>query len=91
MRSFQFTTPSPCAAGWGGSARARGFGDVLLGGKVNFFGNDGGDRALGAIGFVEMSFEYATDPNIGTRHTLDPSLQWLVTPNLQLDAASTSA
>lgn len=142
----------------GGSARAFGFGDVLLGGKVNIFGNDGGNRALGAIGFVklptaarglgnnmaefflsvpytvalpnrfsltiepavallrnaykqgyngdyqfivnlnrpiigevvtaalEVSIEYATDHNIGPRHTLDPSLQWLVTPNLQLDA-----
>lgn len=142
----------------GGSIRAFGFGDVLLGGKVNFFGNDHGDQSLGAIGFIkvptaarglgnnmaefflnvpytvalpnrfsltiepaaallrnaykqgyhgdyqlianlnrpvigevvvaalEVSFDYATDHNIGPRHTLDPSLQWLVTPNLQLDA-----
>lgn len=138
--------------------RARGFGDILVGGKVNFFGNDGGDQALGAIGFIkvptaarglgndhleytlnlpfttklpqnfsltlepafgllrnlrntgyqgdyqflinlnrpvigqvvtaaiELALDFPGDHAIGPRHTLDPSLQWLVTPNLQLDA-----
>jgi hypothetical protein len=141
----------------GGRVRGFGFGDVLLGGKVNFFGNDGGDQALGAIGFVklptagrglgnnmveytlnlpftttlprgfsltvepaigllrnfykqgyqadyqilvnlnhpiigevvtaalELALDFPGDHNIGPRHTIDPSLQWLVTPNLQLD------
>lgn len=141
-----------------GVVHASGFGDVLLGGKVNLFGNDGGDEALGAIGFVkvptgarglgnnmveytlnvpltsalpgkfsltlepvvgllrnlnkqgyqgdyqflinlsrpiigevvtaaiELALDFSGDHNIGPRHTLDPSLQWLVTPNLQLDA-----
>lgn len=144
--------------GGGGPFRADGFGDVLLGGKVNLFGNDTGDQALGAIGFVkvptaarglgnnmveyilnvpfttalprgfsltvepaigllrnlykqgyqgdyqillnlnrpivagvvtaalELALEFPGDHNISPRHTLDPSLQWLVTPNLQLDA-----
>lgn len=142
----------------GGRSRGFGFGDVLLGGKVNVFGNDGGDQALGAIGFVklptagrglgnnmveytlnlpftttlprgfsltvepaigllrnlykqgyqadyqilvnlnhpiigeavtaalELALDFPGDHNIGPRHTVDPSLQWLVTPNLQLDA-----
>ena len=140
-----------------GIARAQGFGDVLLGGKVNFFGNDGGDRALAAIGFIklptaarglgnnmveytlnlpftttlankfsltvepaigvlrnlnsqgyqvdyqflinlnrpiigetviaalELALDFPGDRNIGPRHTIDPSLQWLITPNTQLD------
>lgn len=37
-----------------GVQRARGAGDLLLGGKVNLFGNDGGDQALGLIGFVKV-------------------------------------
>ncbi len=141
----------------GGIVRASGFGDVLLGGKVNFFGNDGGDQAFGAIGFIkvptagrglgnnmveytlnfpfttalqnkfsvtlepgvgllrnlnkqgyqadyqvlvnlsrpiigdvvtaaiEIALDFPGDHNVGPRHTLDPSLQWLVAPNLQLD------
>ena len=140
-----------------GIARAQGFGDVLLGGKVSFFGNDGGDRALAAIGFIklptaarglgnnmveymlnlpfttalakkfsltvepaigvlrnlnkqgyqadyqflinlnrpiigetviaalELALDFPGDRNIGPRHTIDPSLQWLITPNTQLD------
>lgn len=140
-----------------GLLRARGFGDVLLGGKVNIFGNDGGDQSLGAIGFIkvptaarglgndnleytlnlpfttalpnkfsltaepaigllrnlnntgyqgdyqmlvnlnrpiigeivtaalELALDFPGDHHIGQRHTIDPSLQWLVTPNLQLD------
>ena len=143
----------------GASTRAKGFGDVLVGGKVNFFGNDSGEGAqsLGAIGFIkiptaarglgnnmleytlnlpfttplprgfsltlepavgllknftkqgyqgdyqflinlshpiigdvvtaalELALDFPGDHNIGPRHTLDPSLQWLITPNLQLD------
>lgn len=141
----------------GSVARASGFGDVLVGGKVNFFGNDGGDQSFGAIAFIklptaarglgnnmveyalnlpftttlpgefsltlepavglfrninkqgyqgdyqflinlnhpifgetvtaalELALDFPGDHNIGPRHTLDPSLQWLVTPNLQLD------
>ena len=38
----------------GGMFRAHGFGDVLLGGKVNFFGNDQGRQAFGAIGFIKV-------------------------------------
>jgi len=37
-----------------GVQRARGAGDLLLGGKVNLFGNDGGDQALGLLGFVKV-------------------------------------
>ena len=141
----------------GGQFRSDGFGDVLLGGKINLFGNDVGEQALGAIGFIkvptargglgnnlveyslslpftttlpygfaltvepafgmlrnlykqgyqgdyqmlfnlshpiigevvtaaiELALEFPGDPNIGPRHTFDPSLQWLVTPNLQFD------
>jgi hypothetical protein len=136
---------------------AHGFGDILVGGKVNFFGNNGGDQAFGAIGFIKVptaarglgndyveytlnlpftsklpeDFSLTLEPafgvlrnplntgylgdyqflinlnrpvigevviaaievaldfpgdHVGPRHTLDPSLQWLVTPNLQLDA-----
>ena len=141
----------------GNVVHANGFGDILLGGKVNFFGNDGGDQSFGAIAFgklptaahglgnnmveyminlpftttlpnkfsltlepafgllrnlnkqgyqgdyqflinlnrpiigevvtaaLELALDFPGDHNIGPRHTIDPSLQWLVTPNLQLD------
>ncbi len=143
-----------------GVAHAFGFGDVLLGGKVNFFGNDSGDQSFGAIAFVkvptagaglgnnlveytlnlpfttalpdrfsltlepalgllrnaykqglqgdrqflinmnrpvigdnvivalELALDFSADHNIGPRHTIDPSVQWLVTPNVQLDAGA---
>ena len=139
------------------SIRARGVGDLFIGGKVNFFGNDEGDQSLGAIGFakiptaplglgngkpeytvnvpfttalphefsltvepavgllrnkqntgyqgdyqflvnlnrpvmgkeviaaLELALDFPGDRTVGPRHTLDPSLQWLITPNLQLD------
>ena len=38
----------------GGNERAFGIGDVLVGGKVNFFGNDDGKHALGAIAFIKL-------------------------------------
>jgi hypothetical protein len=34
---------------------------------------------------LELASDYSSDPNIGPRYTLDPSLQWLVLPALQLD------
>lgn len=140
-----------------GATRATGFGDLLVGGKVNIFGNDGGDQSLGAIGFVkiptaatglgnnmieymlnipfttvlpnkfsltiepafgllrrissqeyqddyqllfnlnhpiindtvtaaiELALDFPSDRGAGPRHTLDPSLQWLITPDLQFD------
>lgn len=143
-----------------GTVRARGFGDVLVGSKINLFGNDRGDRALAlyplvklptatrglgnnmveyslnvpytmalpakfsltlepAIGLLrnlnkqgyhadyqflanlnrpiigeavtaalEIAAEYTTDHNLPARYTIDPSLQWLVTPALQLDAGA---
>ncbi|HYU12742.1 MAG TPA: transporter [Stellaceae bacterium] len=139
------------------TTRVRGVGDLFIGGKVNFFGNDEGDQSLGAIGFakiptaplglgngkpeytlnvpfttvlpqefsltvepavgllrnkqntgyqgdyqflvnlnrpilgkeviaaLELALDFPDDRPIGARHTLDPSLQWLITPNLQLD------
>lgn len=146
--------------GGGSNLRARGFGDVLVGGKINLFGNDGGDQALAlypliklptaarglgnnmveytlnvpytialpakfsltlepAVGLlrnlnkqgyhadyqflanlnrpiigevvtaaVEIAAEYTTDHNIRPRYTIDPSLQWLLTPALQLDVGA---
>lgn len=143
-----------------GNLRARGFGDLMIGGKINLFGNDGGDRALAlyplikiptaarglgnnmveytlnvpytialpnkfsltlepAVGLLrnlnkqgyhadyqllanlnrpiigetvtaalEIAAEYTTDHNIKRRYTIDPSLQWLVTPALQLDVGA---
>ncbi len=143
-----------------GNLRARGFGDLLIGGKINLFGNDGGDRALAlypliklptaarglgnnmveytlnvpytialparfsitlepAVGLlrnlnkqgyhadyqflanlnrpiigetvtaaIEIAAEFTTDHNIRRRYTIDPSLQWLVTPALQLDVGA---
>lgn len=143
-----------------GTSKASGFGDVFVGGKVNFFGNDGGDQALAAIAFVkiptaarglgnnmgefflnvpfttalpdkfsftiepavnllrnlnkqgyqgdyqvifnlnrpiigetviaaiELALDFPSDHNFGQRHTIDPSLQWLVTPNVQLDVGA---
>ena len=143
-----------------GNLRARGFGDLLIGGKINLFGNDGGDRALAlypliklptaarglgnnmveytlnvpytvalparfsvtlepAVGLlrnlnkqgyhadyqflanlnrpiigetvtaaIEIAAEFTTDHNIRRRYTIDPSLQWLVTPTLQLDVGA---
>ncbi len=141
-----------------GTMRARGFGDVQVGGKVNLFGNDGGSQALALYGLVklptaarglgnnmveftlsapytvalpakfsltveptaglmrnlnkqgyhgsyqftadlnrpvigeavtaalELAAAFATDHNTRSRYTFDASLQWLVTPGLQLDA-----
>lgn len=40
------------------------------------------------IAAVEIALDFPTDHNIRPRHTIDPSLQWLVTPNLQLDAGA---
>lgn len=37
-----------------GSLRARGFGDLLVGGKINLFGNDGGDRALALYPLIKL-------------------------------------
>ena len=34
---------------------------------------------------LELASEYSSDPQISPRYTLDPSLQWLLTPSLQLD------
>ena len=34
---------------------------------------------------LEVASDYASDRQITPRYTLDPSLQWLVTPSLQLD------
>ena len=138
----------------------QGVGDLLVGGKVNVFGNDGGDQAMGAVGFVkiptavtglgnnmaefmlnipfntslphgfsltlepavdllrnankqgyqgdyqfiinlnhpiyrdivtaslELALDFPGDHNTGHQHTLDPMIQWLVTPTLQLDAGA---
>lgn len=141
-----------------GVQRAQGAGDLFLGGKINLFGNDHGERALGLLGFVKvptaapgvgngtaefflnmpfvtalphqfsltvepslnlirnlnkpgyegdpqfilnlsrpvlvptltaslgLALDFPADHAVGPRHTLGPALQWLVTPNLQLDA-----
>ncbi len=37
------------------------------------------------IAALELALDFPDDRPIGARHTLDPSLQWLITPNLQLD------
>ena len=143
------TTPGSTQVG-------KGFGDMLLGGKINIFGDDGGDQALALLPFVkiptaasnvgngeveytlnvpyeinldslwsltlepafgwlkntenashhgdytalvnvnrpvffktvtasfELAAEYA-DHDVPPRYTADPAIQWLVTPNLQLD------
>jgi len=143
-----------------GNLRVRGFGDLMIGGKINLFGNDGGDQALAlypliklptaarglgnnmveytlnvpytialparfsltlepAVGLLrnlnkqgyhadyqflanlnrpiigetvtaalEIAAEFTTDHNIRRRYTIDPSLQWLVTPTLQLDVGA---
>ena len=143
-----------------GNLRARGFGDLLIGGKINLFGNDKGDQALAlypliklptaarglgnnmveysinvpytialparfsvtfepAVGLLrnlnkqgyhadyqllanlnrpiigetvtaalEIAAEFTTDHNIRRRYTIDPSLQWLITPALQLDVGA---
>jgi hypothetical protein len=38
----------------GASTLARGFGDVLIGSKINLFGNDGGGEALALLPFVKL-------------------------------------
>ncbi len=38
----------------GGTITARGFGDTLLGAKINAFGNDGGDRSLAFLPFLKL-------------------------------------
>jgi hypothetical protein len=144
--------------GSGASAiNASGFGDTVLGAKINLFGNDGGDQSMALVPFVKLPtaardignghaeftlnvpytialskpWSLTLEPNFGilrndantsyrqnygfianlsrpvffetltaaievavdvssegraqTRVSLDPSLQWLVTKNLQLD------
>ena len=143
-----------------GIARGYGIGDLFLGGKINLFGNDGGDQAMGLIGFVklptaarnlgndmaeflltvpfttalprdfsltlqpsvnllrntykqglsgdyqftvglsrpvfietvsagiEVALDFPADHNAGLRHSVGPTLQWLVTPTLQLDVGA---
>lgn len=143
--------------GTGATTKGSGFGDFLLGSKINIFGNDGGRQALALLPFIkiptaasnvgngvteftlnvpyainldslwsitlepalgylknyndnglhgdysflvnlnrpifdprligalEVASEYSADRNITPRYTLDPSLQWLVTPTVQLD------
>ena len=138
----------------------QGVGDLLVGGKVNIFGNDGGDQSLGLLGFtkiptavtglgnnmaeftlnipfnttlpdrfsltvepafdllrnadkqgyqgdyqfivslnhpiyqdivaasLELALDFHGDHNSGHQHTLDPTITWLVTPTLQLDAGT---
>jgi hypothetical protein len=134
-----------------------GFGDFLLGSKINLFGNDGGRQAFALLPFIkiptaahnvgngvteftlnapytigldtlwsltlepafgalkntnnqnlhgdysflvnlnrpvfnknviaaaEFASEYSSDPQITPRYTFDPSLQWLITPTVQVD------
>lgn len=38
----------------GGTTRARGFGDTLVGAKINLFGNDGGDQSLALLPFIKL-------------------------------------
>lgn len=38
----------------GGNLHARGFGDVLVGGKINLFGNDGGEQALALYPLIKL-------------------------------------
>lgn len=38
----------------GGAQRGRGFGDTLLGTKVNLFGNDSGDQSLALLPFIKF-------------------------------------
>ena len=143
-----------------GNTRARGFGDIQVGGKVNLFGNDGGSQALALYGLVklptaarglgnnmveftlfapytvalpakfsltvqpafglqrnrdkqgyhasyqfvaglnrpifgeavtatlEFAAEVTTDHNTRPVYTIDPSIQWMVTPGLQLDVGA---
>jgi hypothetical protein len=143
-----------------GVQRASGQGDLMLGGKANFWGDDGGDTAFGVAGFmkvptaaaglgnnrveftvntpfvtalpaqfsltvepalgllreqvkqgytgdyqmllnlsrpiigkavtaaIELSLDYSSDHNTGTRDTIDPSVQWQLGKNLQLDAGA---
>jgi len=37
-----------------GNLRARGFGDLMIGGKINLFGNDGGDQALALYSLIKL-------------------------------------
>jgi hypothetical protein len=139
------------------SQRGSGFGDFLLGSKINLFGNDGGDQSLALLPFIkfptasnnigngvveyslnvpytialsepwsitiepalgylknysdnglhgdysflvnlnrpifiktltaalEFASEFSADRNIPSRYTVDPSLQWVVSPGVQLD------
>ena len=47
--------PDTADQGSGSSlTRARGFGDTLLGAKINLFGNDGGDQSLALLPFLKI-------------------------------------
>ena len=156
LYNVQFTKDPKSQA----QSSVQGVGDLLVGGKVNFFGNDGGDQAMGALGIVkiptavdglgnnmaefmlnvpfntslphgfsltlepaadllrnankqgyqgdyqfivnlnhpiykdivtasiEVALSFPGDHNTGRQHTLDPMIQWLVTPTLQVDAGT---
>ncbi|MBN8958833.1 MAG: transporter [Rhizobiales bacterium] len=55
FNSLRQNGPTNTAGRPGGDVtRARGFGDTLLGAKINLFGNDGGDQSLALLPFVKI-------------------------------------
>lgn len=52
--SFNGPSGASGAVETGGPIRARGFGDTLLGAKVNLFGNDGGDQSFALLPFIKV-------------------------------------
>lgn len=47
-------TASSDQAGSGGPTTARGFGDTVLGAKINLFGNDGGSQSMALLPFLKL-------------------------------------
>jgi hypothetical protein len=64
---------------------ARGFGDTLLGAKINMFGNDGGDQSLAFLPFVKVPTAARGLGNdhveftLNTPYTIALSKPWLLT------------
>jgi hypothetical protein len=54
----------------GGTTVARGFGDMLIGSKINLLGNDGGDQALALLPFVKLPTAAQNLGNDGVETTI---------------------
>ena len=87
-------TRMPIGSGQLNRASAQGLGNVEVGAKINFFGNDNGEKqGFGLLGYVMgqlgITLDREADRNSAEQDTVVPALQWLITPSLQVDGGVT--